>query len=94
MPEVPTVAETGMGLEGFEVLGWFALLAPAKTPPEIVRLLNAELNKMVAKPQIVAKFAELGAEPLSGTPERAAAFIRDEQVKWERVIQDVGIKLN
>ncbi len=94
MPEVPTVAETGMGLEGFEVLGWFALLAPAKTPPEVVRLLNAELNKMVAKPQIVAKFAELGAEPLSGSPERAAAFIRDEQVKWGRVIQDVGIKLN
>jgi tripartite-type tricarboxylate transporter receptor subunit TctC len=94
MPEVPTVAETGMGLEGFEVLGWFALLAPAKTPPEVVRLLNTELNKMVAKPQIVAKFAELGAEPLSGSPERAAAFIRDEQVKWERVIQDVGIKLN
>jgi tripartite-type tricarboxylate transporter receptor subunit TctC len=94
MPEVPTVAETGMGLEGFEVLGWFALLAPAKTSPEVVRLLNAELNKMVAKPQIVAKFAELGAEPLSGSPERAAAFIRDEQVKWGRVIQDVGIKLN
>lgn len=44
MPEVPTVAETGMGLEGFEVLGWFALLAPAKTPTSIIQLLNAELN--------------------------------------------------
>ena len=50
MPEVPTVAETGMGLEGFEVLGWFALLAPAKTPSSVVQLLNAELNRMVAKP--------------------------------------------
>ncbi|HYN12073.1 MAG TPA: tripartite tricarboxylate transporter substrate binding protein [Burkholderiales bacterium] len=94
MPEVPTVAETGMGLEGFEVLGWFALLAPAKTPANVVQRLNAELNKMVAKPQVVAKFAELGAEPLSGTPERAAAFIRDEQSKWRQVIQEVGIKLN
>jgi tripartite-type tricarboxylate transporter receptor subunit TctC len=94
MPEVPTVAETGMGLEGFEVLGWFALLAPAKTPANIVQLLNAELNKMVAKPQIVTKFAELGAEPLGGTPARAAAFIRDEQEKWGRVIRDVGIKIN
>jgi tripartite-type tricarboxylate transporter receptor subunit TctC len=56
MPDVPTVAETSMGLEGFEVLGWFALLAPAKTPANIVQLLNAELNKMVAKPAIVAKF--------------------------------------
>ena len=45
-----------MGLDSFEVLGWFALLAPAKTPANIVQLLNAELNKMVAKPQIVAKF--------------------------------------
>ena len=91
MPEVPTVAET---LEGFEVLGWFALLAPAKTPAEIVRTLNAELNRMVAKPAIVAKFAELGAEPLGGTQERAAAFIRAEQAKWARIIQDVGIRLN
>jgi len=76
-----------LGLEGFEVLGWFALLAPAKTPQEIVRTLNAELNKMISKPQIVAKFAELGAEPLGGTPERAAAFIRAEQEKWGRIIR-------
>jgi tripartite-type tricarboxylate transporter receptor subunit TctC len=63
MPEVPTVAETDMGLEGVEVLGWFVLLAPARTPQEIVRTLNAELNKMIARPQIVAKFAELGRSP-------------------------------
>jgi tripartite-type tricarboxylate transporter receptor subunit TctC len=94
MPEVPTVAETGIGLEGFEVLGWFALLAPARTPPQIVQTLNAELNRMIAKPQVVAKLVELGAEPLGGMPERAAAFIRTEQEKWGRVIQDVGIKLN
>jgi len=94
MPEVPTVAETGMGLEGFEVLGWFALLAPVKTPPQVVQLINAELNKMVAKPQIIAKFAELGAEPLGETPDRAAAFIRQEQDKWGRIIREVGIKLN
>ncbi|HET9352348.1 MAG TPA: tripartite tricarboxylate transporter substrate binding protein [Burkholderiales bacterium] len=94
MPEVPTVAETGMGLEGFEVLGWFALLAPAKTPPPIVQLLNAELNKMIAKPQIVAKFAELGAEPLDGAPERARVFIKLEQDKWGQIIREVGIKIN
>ncbi len=94
MPEVPTVSETGLGLEGFEVLGWFALLAPAKTPQEIVRTLNAELNRMISKPQIVAKFAELGAEPLGGTLERAAAFIRAEQEKWGRIIREAGIKIN
>ena len=94
MPEVPTVSETGMGLEGFEVLGWFALLAPAKTPPEVLRILNAELNRMISKPAIVTRFSELGAEPLGGTPERAQAFIRAEQEKWGRVIRDVGNKLN
>ena len=94
MPDVPTASETGMGLDGFEVLGWFALLAPAKTPSNIVQLLNAELNKMIVKPQIVTKFAELGAEPLSGTPERAAGFIRAEQEKWGRIIREAGIKIN
>jgi tripartite-type tricarboxylate transporter receptor subunit TctC len=94
MPEVPTVAETGMGLEGFEVLGWFAVLAPAKTPPAVIQTLNTEINRMIAKPAIVAKFADLGAEPLSGTTERAAAFIRAEQEKWGRIIRDAGIKVS
>jgi tripartite-type tricarboxylate transporter receptor subunit TctC len=93
LPEVPTVAETGRGLEGFEVLGWFALLAPAKTAPEVLRQLNGELNKMVARPALAQRFAELGAEPLGGTQERAAEFIRAEQDKWGRVIREVGIKL-
>jgi tripartite-type tricarboxylate transporter receptor subunit TctC len=93
MPEVPTVSETGMGLQGFEVLGWFALLAPAKTPPEVIRALNAEINRMIAKPAMVAKFAELGAEPLGGTPSDAAALIRAEQDKWGKVIRESGIKL-
>jgi len=94
LPEVPTVAETGMGLEGFEVLGWFAVLVPAKTPPEVVKFLNAELNKMIVKPTVVARFQELGAEPMGGTPEQAAAYIRNEQDKWGRVIRDIGLKAN
>jgi len=92
LPGVPTVAETGQGLEGFEVLGWFALLAPARTPPAVVNLLNAELNKMIAKPAIVAKFQELGAEPMGGSPEAAAAFIQSEEDKWGKVIREAGIK--
>jgi tripartite-type tricarboxylate transporter receptor subunit TctC len=93
LPDVPTVAETGQGLEGFEVLGWFAILAPAKTPPAVVAFLNAELNKMLAKPAIIARFNELGAEPMGGTPEQAAAYIQAEQDKWGKVIRAVGIKL-
>ncbi len=90
LPDVPTVAETG--LAGFEVLGWFALLAPAKTPPEVIRRLNNDVNASVAKPAIVARFAELGAEPLTGSPDQAAAFIRGEQDKWGKIIRDAGIK--
>jgi len=90
LPEVPTVAETG--LAGFEVLGWFALLAPAKTPPEVIRRLNSDVNAAIARPAIVARFAELGAEPLGGSPEQAAAFIKGEQDKWGKIIRDAGIK--
>ena len=90
LPEVPTVAETG--LAGFEVLGWFALLAPAKTPPSVIKVLNAEVNKLIVNPTVVERFAALGAEPLGGTPARAAAFIREEQDKWGKVIRDIGIK--
>jgi tripartite-type tricarboxylate transporter receptor subunit TctC len=92
LPDVPTVAESGQGLEGFEVLGWFAILAPAKTPPAVLAMLNAELNKMVAKPAIVTRFRELGAEPMGGTAEQAAAYIQAEQAKWGRVIREAGIK--
>ena len=88
-----SIAETGMGLAGFEVLGWFALLAPAKTPPEVVRILNGEINKMLGKPQVVARFAELGAEPLGGTTETAEIFIKREQEKWGRFIWGAGIKI-
>jgi tripartite-type tricarboxylate transporter receptor subunit TctC len=92
LPGVPTVAESGPGLEGFEVLGWFALMAPAQTPPAVIAFLNAELNKMTTKPAIVARFLELGAEPMSGTPEQAAAYIQAEKDKWGKVIREAGIK--
>jgi tripartite-type tricarboxylate transporter receptor subunit TctC len=93
LPEIPTVSETGMGLDGFEVLGWFGLYAPAGTPADIVRRLNAEVNALIVLPATVQKFAELGAEPLGGTPEALAAFLKAEQDKWGRVIRDLGIKL-
>ena len=90
MPEVPTVAESG--IPGFEVLGWFMLFAPAGTPPDVIRLLNAEVNKMVQKPALVQRFAALGAEPITSTPEQAAAFVKSEQEKWGKVIRDIGLK--
>jgi tripartite-type tricarboxylate transporter receptor subunit TctC len=93
LPDVPTVAETGMGLQGFEVLGWFGVYAPAGTPADVVKRLNTELNALIAQPAIVQKFAELGAEPLGGSPEALAAFLKNEQDKWGRIIRNLGIKL-
>jgi tripartite-type tricarboxylate transporter receptor subunit TctC len=88
---VPTVIESGV--PGFEVLGWFGVFAPAGTPPDVVKRLNAEINKIIAKPSVVQRFAELGAEPLGGTPEQLAAWLKSEQDKWGRLIRETGIKL-
>ena len=93
LPAVPTVSETGMGMEGFEVLGWFGLYAPAGTPADIVRRLNTEVNALIVQPAMVQKFAELGAEPLGGPPEALSAFLRSEQEKWGKIIRELGIKL-
>jgi tripartite-type tricarboxylate transporter receptor subunit TctC len=69
-------------------------MAPSKTPPEVLRFLNTELNKMITKPAIVTRFQDLGAEPMGGTAEQAAAYIRAEQDKWGKVIREAGIKAN
>jgi tripartite-type tricarboxylate transporter receptor subunit TctC len=91
LPDVPTVIESG--LPGFEVLGWFGVFAPAGTPPDVVKRLNQEINKIISKPSVVQRFAELGAEPLGGTPEQLGTFLRAEQDKWGRLIKETGIKL-
>lgn len=91
LPDVPTVIESG--LPGFEVLGWFGVFAPAGTPPDVVKRLNHEINKIISKPSVVQRFTELGAEPLGGTPEQLGAFLKAEQDKWGRLIKETGIKL-
>ena len=80
--------------EGFEVLGWFAVLVPARTPADVIKTLNTELNRMTTKPAVLTRLQELGAEPMGGTPEQAASYVRNEQEKWGRVIRDAGIKAN
>ena len=92
MPDVPAVAESGGALSNFEVLGWFALLAPARTPPEILARLNSEVNRMVAKAEIKQKLIGLGADPLGGTAQEADRYIKGEQEKWGKIIRDAGIK--
>ncbi len=91
LPEIPTVSEAG--LSGFEAIGWFGLYAPAGTSPEIIRSVNSEVNKMLARPDFIKKLADLGGEPMGGTPEQLFKFHQSEQEKWGKLIRDAGIKM-
>jgi tripartite-type tricarboxylate transporter receptor subunit TctC len=88
---LPTFAESG--ITGAEAVSWFALLAPAATPRDIVNRLHAETVKVLRLPDVRQRFETEGAEPVGNTPEETTAFIRDEISKWTRVIKDAGIKL-
>jgi len=90
LPEVPTAGEAG--LPGYEASVWWGLVAPAKTPPEIVRQLNAETNKALADPAIAGKLSELGVVITPGTPEQFAAFINSQTELWAGVIKSAGIR--
>ena len=87
MPDVPTIAET---VPGYEYLQWFAMLAPARTPPAIVNKINAEMVKMIADPAFAQKLILLGAEPQSSTPAGLAAYMRKDSERWAQVIK--GLK--
>ena len=90
-PEVPTMAEA-LGMKDFEASSWYALYAPAGTPPDIVKRLSAEVDAALKKPAIAKRLTDLGAVPVGGTPEKLAAFQLAEQAKWGKVIQSAKIK--
>jgi tripartite-type tricarboxylate transporter receptor subunit TctC len=90
LPEVPTVAESGYA--GFDVQSWFGLALPAGTPHAVVDKLNAELNKVVALPEVKKRLAELGASPASGTPADMRGFIAAEIKRWNGVVKQSGAK--
>ncbi len=89
-PEIPTIAESG--LPGFESVQWYGLLAPAKTPREIVTRLHAEVTRILQQPETRERFAGDGADPVGNTPEEFARFIQSELVKWAKVANEAGIK--
>ena len=90
LPNVPTVSEAG--LPGFEASVWYALMAPAGTPADIIARLNAEANAYLATDEARDMFAKLGAEPAGGSPADAAAFIRAELEKWGPIVRDANIR--
>ena len=90
LPEVPTVAESG--LPGFEAVGVHGLLAPAGTPRRIVDRLNAECVAILRSPEVRSQLASEGAEPVGNTPEQYAAHIAAEVQKWGRLVRERGIR--
>jgi tripartite-type tricarboxylate transporter receptor subunit TctC len=90
LPEVPTLSE--LGLSGFESVGWFGLVAPAGTPPDIIGRLNGAFVKALNDPAAGEKIRELGAEPAPSSAETFAQFIQSESAKWGKLIADAGIK--
>jgi tripartite-type tricarboxylate transporter receptor subunit TctC len=77
---------------GYDVTGWYALLAPAKTPPDIVRRMHADTVAMLAEPAIKARFEPLGVDVRSSTPDELAARVRSEIALWGPIIKAAGIK--
>lgn len=90
-PDVPTMAEA-LGMKDFEASSWYALYAPAGTPPEIVKRLSEEVDAALKKPAVGKRLTELGAVPVGGAPDKLAKFQQAEQRKWGEVIQRAHIK--
>jgi tripartite-type tricarboxylate transporter receptor subunit TctC len=84
LPEVPTFAEAGF--PAFDVSLWQGVLVPAGTPPDVVAKLNAEINRVLAMPDVRERIGALGATPAGNTPEQFAAFIRGEMARWTKLV--------
>jgi tripartite-type tricarboxylate transporter receptor subunit TctC len=90
LPNVRTVAEQGYA--GFEAVDWKVIVAPAGTPPDVVKRLNAATAKALAQPAMIAKLADEGSIPMSGSPEEVAKYIKAEQLEWGALIREAGLR--
>jgi tripartite-type tricarboxylate transporter receptor subunit TctC len=91
-PEIPTVAESGV--PGYEVSGWFGLLAPAGTPPAVLKTLQQAIAEAVKQPEVNKQMLDLGALPVANTPEAFAALVQADVAKWREVVKSTGVKLD
>jgi len=89
MPEVPTVAES---YKGFEAVDWKAIVVPAGTPADIVKKLNAAIDKALAKPATISQLLAEGSTPGGGSPEQAAQYIRSEHARWGAAVREAGVQ--
>jgi len=90
LPDMPTVAET---LPGFESAAWYAVVAPPRTPPQIVAKINADINAVLHQSEMLPHLAEWSAEAIGGTSQATSAYMREEVERWNKVIKAAGVKL-
>ena len=91
LPDVPTIASV---VPGYEASSWFVIVAPAATPEPIIAKLNAEGNRILKKPEVRERFAQLGADPIGGTPQDLGKHIATETAKWKEVVRVSGAKVD
>ncbi len=89
LPEVPTLREAGV--DGVEIMQWYAVFAPAGTPPAVVERLNRALNRVLAGAETIRRIEDHGAEVTAGTPEGLRTLVRAELAKWQQVVRDAGL---
>lgn len=92
LPQVPTINESGY--KGFDAVTWFGFLAPAGTPKDVLAKLNAEFNAALKQPDLRKKLGDQGADPAGGTPEQFAALIKDDIVRWGKVVKASGARVD
>ena len=92
MPQTPTIAESGY--KGFEAVTWFGFLAPAGTPPAVIKTLNTEINKALVNKDVAAKLESEGGDVMGGTPEQFSALLKKDITRWGQVVRDSGAKVD
>lgn len=92
LPDVPTFAEAGV--PGFDYDIWYAMFAPARTPPEVVAKVSASLIRALADPDVASQLLVQGAEPAPTTPQELARYIKDDTARWARIIKERNLKID
>jgi len=87
LPDVPTLAET---VSGYEASAWFGMGVPAKTPHDVIAVLNKAINEGLADPKLKPRFEDLGGAPMGGTPEDFGKIVVSETEKWKKVVEFSG----
>lgn len=91
-PDLPTVSESGG--KDFDMTFWYAFMAPAGTPPEIVTKLNREIDAILGEKEVLARLADMSLDVVGGAPAKVTELIRNDSAKWKKVIDEAGIKID